>query len=45
MENNKRELKQKIKELTDIDIWQGSGNLEDYQNLLQMVEKLYLKNI
>ena len=43
MENNKRELKQKIKELTDIDIWQGSGNLEDYQNLLQMVEKLYLK--
>lgn len=43
MENNKRELKQKIKELTDIDIWQGSGNLEDYQNLLQLVEKLYLK--
>lgn len=38
MENNKRELKQKIKELTDIDIWQGSGNLEDYQNLLQLVE-------
>ena len=45
MENNKRELKQKIKELTLslIDIWQGSGNLEDYQNLLQLVEKLYLK--
>lgn len=43
LENNKKLLKQKIKELTDINIWSGAGNLEDYQNLLQMIEKVYQK--
>lgn len=43
LENNKRELKGKIKDLTDIDIWSNSGNFEDYKNLLQMIEKIYLK--
>ena len=43
LENDKKQLKQKIKELTDIDLWPGAGSLEAYQNLLQTIEKVYLK--
>lgn len=43
VESDKKQLQRKIKELADIDIASRAGILEEYQVLLQMIEKMYIK--
>lgn len=43
MERDKKQLQRKIKELSDIDTWSGSGMIDEYNNLLQLLEKIYFK--